>query len=59
MTMGEKIDQLCEESKQHGEFEMLINLIDGQIITLSQAAEQAGISEDEFMVKLEKYRNLK
>ena len=79
MTMGDKIDRLCEESEQRGieigeqrgieigeqrgieegRYGLLIQLIDGQIITLAQAAKQANMSEEEFVIKIEKYRNQK
>ncbi len=42
MTMGDKIDQLCEESEQRGEqrgMQKMLNMI-------KEAAKEAGVSEE-------------
>ena len=44
-----------EEGREEGSYETLIRLVDGNIITLAQAAEQVGITEAEFKERIKKY----
>lgn len=52
------IEEGIKEGIEEGSYRTLFSLIDGNIITLEQAAEQAGISVEEFQKKIEKYKKI-
>ena len=46
-----------EEGREEGEFNMLVNLAGKKMITIEQAAKEAGISVDEFLQKMTVIKN--
>lgn len=46
-----------EEGREEGEFNMLVNLAGKKMITIEQAAKEAGMSVDEFLQKMTVIKN--
>ena len=53
----EVMELFKEEGREEGEFNMLVNLAGKKMITIEQAAKEAGMSVDEFLQKMTVIKN--